>query len=133
MARTKEEIKNDITVAFMKNAAIAKRFQFEKGREFDKVFSKVSILNILFEVFAGVAFIIETLLDSHKAEVEGRIEAIKPHRPKWYRDKVMSFMKDMALVEDTDYYNTAGMSDEAIEKAKVVKNAVVVERDDASI
>ena len=56
-----------------------------------------------------------------------------PHRPKWYRDKVLGFMKNKVLIADTDRYDTEGMSEDDIAAAKVVKHAVAVENNDASI
>lgn len=42
-------------------------------------------------------------------------------------------MKDKILVADTDYYDTAGMSDADIEAARVVKYAAATESSDASL
>ncbi len=64
--------------------------------------SKVSIINILFYLFASAAWVLEQFFESHKKEVEARIDETIPHRPKWYRDKVLGFMKDMTLIPDTD-------------------------------
>ncbi len=75
----------------------------------------------------------ETLFDKHKADVEAEIEEIMPHRPKWYRDKALAFMKDKALVADTDHYATGDMSEAEIEAARVVKFAAATENEDASI
>ena len=58
---------------------------------------------------------------------------MKPHRPKWYRDMVLAYMKDRTLIPDTDEYDTADMTDEEITAARVVKHAVADESDDASL
>ena len=78
-------------------------------------------------------WVLENLFDQHRRDVEQRIEAIIPHRPKWYRDKVLGFMKDKTLVPDTDHYDTSGMNDGDIEAARVVKYAAASENADASI
>ena len=133
MARTIEEIKKDITAEFMRNEYVAESFGFTPGDSFTAHFSKVSILGILFYVFAVAAWTLEKLFDSYRAEVDARIDEIIPHRPKWYRDKVLDFMKDHVLIPDTDRYDTTGMSEDAIAAAKVVKHAVASESEDASL
>ena len=65
--------------------------------------------------------------------MDTRIEEIIPHRPRWYRDKVLAFMKGKTLIADTDRYDTEGMTEDAIAAARVVKHAVAVENRDASL
>ena len=113
MARTIEEIKKDITAEFMRNEYVAESFGFTPGESFTAHFSKVSILSILFYVFAVAVWTLEKLFDSYRTEVDARIDEIIPHRPKWYRDKVLDFMKDHVLIPETDRYDTTGMSEDA--------------------
>ncbi len=131
--RTVDQIKETIAVDFMNNETMADMFGFQVGDNFAAHFSKVSVINILFYVFASAAWVLEQLFESHKREVEERMDRIIPHRPKWYRDKVLGFMKDMVLIPDTDDYDTSDMSDGDIEAAKVIKHAVAVETSDASL
>lgn len=133
MARTIAEIKKDITAEFMRNEYVAEAFGFTPGESFTAHFSKVSILSILFYIFAVAAWTLEKLFDSYRAEVDARIDEIIPHRPKWYRDKVLDFMKDHVLIPDTDRYDTTGMTEDTIAAAKVVKHAVASESEDASL
>lgn len=131
MARTITEIKDDITAEFMRNEAAAKRYGFTVGESFSAYFGNLSVESILFYVFAVAAWTLEKLFDSYRVEVDSRIDEIIPHRPKWYRDKVLDFMKDHVLIPDTDRYDTTGMSEDAIAAAKVVKHAVAAESEDA--
>lgn len=133
MARTIAEIKDSMTADFMRNADVAKAYGFETGAAFSRHFSRVSVESLLFYIVACAVWTLENLFDRHKADVEARIEATIPHRPKWYRDKVLGFMKGKTLVPDTDYYDTSGMGDGDIEAARVVKYAAATENDDASI
>lgn len=133
MARTITEIKDDITAEFMRNEAAAKRYGFTVGESFSAYFGNLSVESILFYVFAVAAWTLEKLFDSYRTEVDARIDEIIPHRPKWYRDKVLDFMKDHVLIPDTDRYDTTGMSEDAIAAAKVVKHAVASESEDASL
>ncbi len=131
--RTIDEIKESIAIDFMKNETVADLFGFPAGDNFAAHFSKVSIINILFYIFASAAWVLERLFEAHKAEVEARIEEIIPHRAKWYKSKVLEFMKDKTLLPDTDRYDISEMTDEAIDAARVVKYATADESRDASI
>lgn len=133
MARTIAEIKESIAADFMRNSDVARAYGFETGAAFTSHFSKVSIESLLFYIVACATWVLECMFDQHKTDVETRIEAIMPHRPKWYRDKVLAFMSNKTLVPDTDYYDTTGMSDADIEATRVVKYAAVTENSDASM
>ena len=91
--RTIEEIKETICADFMRNESVAELFGFTPGDSFTSHFSKVSVIGILFYIFAVAAWALEKLFDTYKGEVDTRIEEIIPHRPRWYRDKVLAFMK----------------------------------------
>lgn len=133
MARTIAEIKDSMTTDLMRNPDVARAYGFETGAAFSSHFSKVSVESLLFYIVACAVWVLENLFDQHRRDVEQRIEAIIPHRPKWYRDKVLDFMKNKTLVPDTDHYDTEGMSDGDIEAARVVKYAAASESADASI
>ena len=133
MARSIAEIKDSMTANFMRNSDVARAYGFETGAAFSSHFSKVSVEGLLFYVVACATWALENLFDRHAKDVEERIEAIMPHRPKWYRDKVLCFMKDKTLVSDTDYYDTTGMSEGEIEAAHVVKYAAATENADVSV
>ena len=97
--RTIEEIKETICADFMRNESVAELFGFTPGDSFTSHFSKVSVIGILFYIFAVAAWALEKLFDTYKGEVDTRIEEIIPHRPRWYRDKVLAFMKGKTLIE----------------------------------
>lgn len=111
--RTIEEIKETICADFMRNESVAELFGFTPGDSFTSHFSKVSVIGILFYIFAVAAWALEKLFDTYKGEVDTRIEEIIPHRPRWYRDKVLAFMKGKTLIADTDRYDTEGMTEDA--------------------
>ncbi|MCD8041449.1 MAG: hypothetical protein LUH10_00135 [Tannerellaceae bacterium] len=131
--RTIEEIKELMATDFMNNREVAKKFSFTVGDNFYDHFSKVSIINILFYIFASATWLLEKLFETFQTEVNRQIEEILPHRAKWYRDKVLHFMLDMDLEPDSDVYDTSDMTDEEIEEARVVKHAVATEMKDMSI
>lgn len=131
--RTIAEIKESIEADFMRNENAAKVYGFSVGDSFAGFFGRVSVEGILFYIFAVAAWTLERMFEAFRSEVNASIEAILPHRPKWYRDKVLAFMKDRTLIFDTDEYDTAEMTDEEIAAARVVRHAVAYESDDASL
>jgi hypothetical protein len=133
MARTATAIKAEMTAVFMNNSTAASMWGFTVGDNFDATFSKVSVESILFYVFAYCANTVEQIFDTFKAYVTALIDAKTPHTAKWYRDKMLLFMKDKLLVTDTDTYDTGSMTDSEIEAAKVIKYAAAVENSDSSI
>ena len=94
--------------------------------------SVTAIWRLLFYVVAYAIHVHESLWDEHKKEVSDTIDEMLPHRPKWYRDKALAFMKDTTLMEDSDQYDTTGMSEEDITSRQVVKHATANESDQSS-
>ena len=132
--RTIEQIKETyLRPTSCATSHVAELFAFTPGDSFTSHFSKVSVIGILFYIFAVAAWTLEKLFDTYKGEMDTRIEEIIPHRPRWYRDKVLAFMKGKTLIADTDRYDTEGMTEDAIAAARVVKHAVAVENRDASL
>lgn len=125
--RTIKEIKEAMTTDFMGSEDVAKAYGFNKGDAFGNHFGSVSIESLLFYIVACAIWILEKMFAQHSEEVDARIDETLPHRPKWYRDMVLNFMKDKALVTDTDRYDTTGMTEEEIAEKKVVKYAAATE------
>lgn len=131
--RTIEDIKSVMCEAFMKNAELANAYGFGVGDDFSAHFSKVSIENLLLYVVAVSQYVLEALVCEHYAEVNAMLEAKSVHRPKWYRDKVLMFMKDKVLMTDSDEYDITGMTDADIADARVVKYAAATESKDSAL
>ncbi|KAA6335611.1 hypothetical protein EZS27_016178 [termite gut metagenome] len=127
MARTIAEIKAEIAAQFMSDDIIRQKYGFPEGAEFDSVFSKISIENLLFYIVATCTWTVEKLFDAHKQELTALLEQMKPHSRMWYATKAKAFMLGKALVTDTDYYDVSGMTDEEIAAMRIVKYAAVVE------
>jgi hypothetical protein len=111
----------------MGEETIQKQYGFDKDADFESAFSKVSLESILFYVVATCIWTLEKLFDTHRQEVESIINELKPHSRRWYVSKAKAFMPGKALIPDTDEYDTAGMSDEAIAVMRIIKYAAVVE------
>lgn len=133
MARSIKEIKEEAAREFMKNEGAAERYGFAVGSAFGDYFGAASVENILLYVWAVCAWAVEQVVALHREEVTAELEELMPHRPKWYRDKVLEFMEDRELAGDTDRYDLAGLSESEIRAARVVKHAVATESRDASL
>lgn len=132
MARTIAEIKAQIGEAFVSHDAIRTGYGLKPGQSFDKAFSPVSLESLMFYVVASCIWLLEKLFDSHREEVDARIEALRPHTLRWYVTKTLAYMrgKDLIMTDGVvvaDYYDRSGMTAEEVEKAQVVKYAVATE------
>jgi hypothetical protein len=133
MARTISEIKSAICTEWMRNEDVARAYGFEVGDSFGDKFSVVSVENLLFYIVAVASWVVERLIDVHKSEVDAALDALTPHRAKWYRDKTLGFLKGKTLYGETDKYDTSDMTESEIEAARVVKYAAVSENASSSI
>lgn len=127
MARTISEIKRAICAEWMGNEDVQKAYGFSANDRFNEKFSVVSIENLLFYIVAVASWVVENLIDTHKSEVDAALNSLTPHRPKWYRDKVLGFMKGRSLADESDTYDTSDMTASEIEAAHVIKYAAVSE------
>lgn len=127
MARTIDEIKQEMTADFIKQPAVITAYGLDGKKSFKDCFSVASIESILFYAFAVGVWSLEKLFDLHKSEVETMIEQLEPHTLRWYVNKTKAYMHGKKLVTNTDQYDTSGMTDTEIEAAKVVKYAVATE------
>ncbi len=107
MARTIDEIKNEMAEAFMSDGALQSKYGFEQGDKFADRFSKASIENILLYIIASAIWTLEKLFDTHKAEVDEIIAAMKPHSLRWYVEKAKAFHYGEPLIAGTDKYEKA--------------------------
>lgn len=132
MARSIAEIKAQICETFISQDAIRTGYGLKDGQSFDKTFSPVSLESLMFYVVASCIWLLEKLFDRHREEVDTRIEALRPHTLRWYATKTKEYMRgrDLVMADGVvvaDRYDTAGMTEGDIEKARIVKYAVATE------
>lgn len=123
MAQTVSEIKAVMTAKFMADPNNASAYGFTIGDNFEQTFSKVSLESILFYIVAFAHFILQSMFDTHKTEMTALLDAKKPHRLKWYRDKALQFRFGRELNEETGEYDLTGIDLQTIESELVVKYA----------
>lgn len=127
MARTLTEIKQAIKVSFMADQNLAEMYSFDESADFDTEFSKVSLENIMIDIFAFATWTLESLFDVHAKNVSDEIANLKPHSLRWYRSKARLFQFGHSLIEDSDQYDNTGLTDEQVRTAQIIKYCAVNE------
>lgn len=85
--------------------------------------SNVAIWKLWAYVTAVAIWTLETLFDSHKAEVAALIAAQKPHTPQWYVGMAKKFQLGDTLPDGSDVYSPVSTDDTVL----IVKQAAAVE------
>jgi len=132
MARTRAQIKTEMTTQFMANVTLADAYGFVAGANFNDEFSLVSLENILFEIVAYAVFLHELIFDQHKTEVNDALYNQKSGRLPWYRSKALAFQYGFDLLPDSDEFDNAAATEEQIEASKIIKYSAVNESEDES-
>ena len=128
MARTIEQIKNDIGNAFVRNETLQVIYEdLDPEKSFEEQFSRASIESIIIYIVAYAGYVLEKLFDTHRTEVEEYIRQMKPHTLRWYVNKVKMFRFGYPLIDGTDTYDDAGLTEKEITDSQVVKFAAATE------
>lgn len=89
-----------MTQQFMADSTIIERYGFAEGSTFEDTFSAVSLESIWFSIVAAAIYILETLYDAFKADVDAKIaEAVVASIP-WYHKISLEFQYGDELVFD---------------------------------
>jgi hypothetical protein len=127
MARTVNEIYNNITGWFVSFEPILQAYGLDESKSFSEQFSPVSLEAIIFYRVAYAVHFLETLFDRHKTEISDTIARMKPHTARWYATKAKLFQYGFNLLPDSDLYDNAGKTDEEITASRIVSYSAVVE------
>lgn len=100
MARTIRQIKSAMTQQFMNDSVIIDRYGFPAGSTFESTFSAVSLESIWFSIVAAAIYVLETLFDAFKEDVDAKIaQAVLASIP-WYHKISLEFQYGDNLVFD---------------------------------
>ena len=117
MARTIRQIKGAMTQQFMADSTISERYGFPAGSIFEDTFSAVSVESIWFSIVATAIYILETLFDAFKEDVDQKIaEAVVASIP-WYHKISLEFQYGDELVFDE---NTQGFVYPVVDVSKQI-------------
>ena len=120
MARTIEEIKKEMTDAFLADETLRLQYGFNPSKSFNEQFSKASLESIIFYIIACSIWVLEKLFDKHQEEVSETISK-RAHTLRWYREKAFAFQYGYDLREDIAEYDNSNLTEEQIEQSKIVK------------
>lgn len=123
MARTLDEIKQNITRVYVEQMATA-------GVVVDATtWSSVSLERLIVYIFSYCTYVLEKLFDTHKAEINEVISNKNPHTKNWYKNIVLAYQHGFVVDEQTLKYDNTGVSDIVIEQSKIVKYCAVADGD----
>lgn len=122
MARKITEIQNEIFANITANENLAMLNST----------SKVAIYRLFVYVVAFSIWLLETLFDTHTAEINTKLANQKSGNKAWYRTKALAFQYGFDLVSDTDVFDNGNATDEVIEASKIVKYSAVNEATESS-
>lgn len=111
----------------MAKTVFQEAYGFSEDTIFENEFSKVSLENILFDVFAFSIFVLESIFDNHKKEIDTAIYEQKSGTPRWYRNMSLAFQYGFDLLTDSDKFDNTGFTLDQIEASKIVKYCSVKE------
>ena len=105
MARTITEIKASITTSFMADETVAAFYGFTVGAGFDATFSKAGFESILFYIVASAIYVVESLMDVLRSDVDTDLSARLVPGRKWWRDLAIAFQYGDAYNEEAGKYD----------------------------
>jgi hypothetical protein len=124
MARTIQEIKQQMTKAWMQDDTVHSKYGIkieidnESGDkiipDFEDTFKKSHIENILFYIVAFAIHIYERLFDTQRDELTTYVNAMRPHTAAWYIKMIKQYQEGDQFNESTGCYDTID-----VEKQKV--------------
>jgi len=100
MARTIRQIKSAMTQQFMNDSVIIERYGFSAGSTFEDTFSAVSLESIWFSIVASAIYVLETLFDAFKEDVDAKIATAVVASIPWYHKISLEFQYGDSLVFD---------------------------------
>lgn len=100
MARTIKEIKKTMTDQFMADSTVRTRYGLTGSSSFDETFSSVSIENIIFFIVASAMYVLETIFDSFKTEVDSKVATAVLASIPWYHQICLEYQQGDELIFD---------------------------------
>lgn len=102
MARTIQQIKTAMTQQFMTNSVIREKYGITGDATFDTTFSAVSLENIWFSIVASAIWVLESIYDAFKSDVDEKIAGAVLASIPWYHKIALEFQYGDSLVFDEE-------------------------------
>lgn len=119
MARTINQISDSIIARIVSEPKLAGLTSY----------SKTSVWGLIVYCVSFGIWVLETLFDTHKAEIDTALANQKKGSKLWYRNMALAFQYGFDLIADTDQFDNTGYTPEQIEASKIIKYAAVTESD----
>lgn len=100
MARTIRQIKAAMTQQFMADATIIDRYGLQEGAVFEDTFSAVSLESIWFGIVASAIYVLESIFDVFREDVDAKIAGAVVASIPWYHKIALEFQYGDSLVFD---------------------------------
>ncbi|MFV8364825.1 nucleotidyltransferase [Flavobacterium sp. XS1P27] len=117
MARSIQEIQNEIFANITANENLSSLNST----------SKVAVFRLFVFVVSFSIWLLETLFDTHDAEITAKLANQKSGRLSWYKTMALQFQYGFDLETDKDYFVNGDATQEEIEASKIIKYAAVNE------
>lgn len=130
---TTSEIYNRITSEFISNPEVIAQYGLSEGKSFNDQFSIVNIERIKFFIIAVVVSFCYRSFDQLKLDVVTMLREKKAHTDNWYADISKQFQYGYDLVQDTDQYDNSALTEEQVERSKIVKFADALSKKNKSM
>ncbi len=118
MARTIEEIQGRILTAIASDQALSTQLTST---------SKVAVFRLFAYIIASSIWLLESIFDNHKKEIDTALYEQKSGTPRWYRNMSLAFQYGFDLLDDSDKFDNTGYTDDQIEASKIIKYCSVKE------
>lgn len=102
MARTIQQIKTAMTQQFMTNSVIREKYGITGDATFDSTFSAVSLENIWFSIVASAIWVLESIFDAFRSDVDEKIAGAVLASIPWYHKIALEFQYGDSLVFDEE-------------------------------
>ena len=122
--RTIQEIKKSMTDQVLRNETLTAALGLDKSISWEEQTSSVSILNMLIYIVAVGHYILESMFDNFKSEVEERIAAAYPGSISWLWNRAMEFQDDNDM---NAYFLENGAYQNVDASKRIIKYASVIE------
>lgn len=128
MARTLQEINNELRSNFVNNPEVQSAYGLIPGQTFEQQFSIVSIEALRFYTIAFSIWSLENIFDDHKAWVLAKEQSMKPWNLFYLVKKSKEFQYGDTLVEIDDKYQyaTINPATQIVKLANAKEGSIVV-------
>lgn len=100
MARKIKQIKKAMTDEFMADQFIREKYGLKASDTFDAAFSAVSFESILFGIVASAVYVLESLFDAFRRDVDNKVATAVLASIPWYHKICMAYQHGDTLVYD---------------------------------